>query len=165
MDNSISFSFKVKNENFISKIKEKINRQILVGHFDSANIDLAEKLYFGGYGGSWQGTADRKWHKVRYVLERPYLKDLFSEDKRLKESLKPLLKAYFAVSVRDGRMANGAVNNIGNQIVEHIKAEVKNGFYTDLVPNPEDVIEGKGHDTPLIDTGNFIDSLSFRSPK
>lgn len=55
-------------------------------------------------------------------------------------------------------------DEVANQVLAHLQSWVRSGvYYKVAVPNAESTIRHKGSDVPLIDTGEFINSLFAQS--
>ena len=52
-------------------------------------------------------------------------------------------------------------NKIGTMAVGHIQEFVRSDYYKSTIPNSKEWQEQKGSDTPLIDGGDLINSMSF----
>ena len=101
--------------------------------------ELAKTLSFGAYN----------------IPPRPFIEDgLLSKKDDLKEEVETQLD-----KIKDGKRANW--NKVGTKAVGAIQEFVRGGFYKSSVPNSPHTVEYKGSDTPLIDTGDLVNSLEY----
>lgn len=103
------------------------------------NAELAKKLYFG--------SAE--------IPARPFLRDGLLVEK---ESITKAIKKE-ATKALAGSEVNW--NKIGAMAVGAVQGLVRSDFYKRSVPNSKETIQRKGSDTPLIDGGDLMGSLTF----
>lgn len=102
---------------------------------DRETADLAAELHFGS----------------ATIPSRPFLDEaLTKEQKKLNAALKEQIEKETPNWEKVGTMAVGVVQEF-----------VRSDHYKTTVPNAPFTIEQKGSDTPLIDGGDLINSLSF----
>ena len=137
----------LKLAKFRSKLREV---EIVVFHEDTlhskANMsmsDLAEILHEGAIVG-----------KGAVIPPRRYLSDAVSINRRyLQQTLKPAVTLLVMEGIN-------TFQTVADTIVEVIKEHVRSGYYRDVVPNAPSTIRKKGSDIPLIDTEEFLESLT-----
>ena len=101
--------------------------------------ELAKMLYFGAHG----------------IPERPFLTDAVYENK---DEIKAEIEKQCKV-LSEGGKANW--DKVGTKAVGIIQEFVRGDYYKTRVPNSPRTIAGKGSDTPLIDTAEMINSLTY----
>lgn len=101
--------------------------------------ELAKVLTFGAHG----------------IPARPFiLEGLQSKKDELKKEIETQLD-----NIKNGKVANW--NKLGNKAVAAVQEFVRGDYYKSTVPNSDYTIKYKGSDTPLIDSGDLINSLQY----
>lgn len=89
------------------------------------------------------------------IPPRPFLEEgILSKKDELKAEIGNQLE-----KVKNGKMANW--DKVGTKAVGAITEFVRGDYYKSTVPNSPKTIQYKGSDTPLIDGGNLIQSLTY----
>jgi len=103
------------------------------------NSELAKKLSFG----------DAK------IPARPFIEEgILSKKDELSKEIKIQLD-----KVKEGEPANWS--KLGTMAVGAVQEFVRSDYYKSTAPNSEMTIKYKGSDTPLIDTGELLNSLEY----
>jgi len=101
--------------------------------------ELAEALHYGS----------------ALIPARPFLEEgLESEKGKLANAIKEQVQ-----KIKEGQNPNW--DKVGTMAVGAIQEFVRSDFYKNVVPNSEQTIKNKGSDTPLIDGGDLIGSMSY----
>lgn len=101
--------------------------------------DLARMLHYG--------TAD--------IPARPFLEEAIRQNTgKLRAAVKDEV-----MKIKDGKKANW--NKVGTMAVGCVNELVRSDYFKQRVPNSRRTQEYKGSDTPLIDSGNMIQSTTF----
>lgn len=89
------------------------------------------------------------------IPPRPFLEEgILSQKDEIKKEIDTQLE-----NVKAGKMANW--DKVGTKAVGAITEFVRGDYYKSTVPNSPKTIQYKGSDTPLIDGGNLIQSLTY----
>jgi hypothetical protein len=162
MASGMSFTFKTQNLDILKKAMERAVASVFIGHKAGPQAEKAEKNHFGGIGGSWIGTYDGKPHFVAVIRARPYLDDTFYWNK---PSIEDGSKQFFKNAIQ-GKSTQSDLSMIGNELVINTRNMVYDGLYEASIPNPQNVIEGKGPGKPpLVDNGDMMSSLTYEASK
>ena len=101
--------------------------------------ELARKLTFGAHG----------------IPERPFLQEgILSKKKELQKEIETQWS-----NIRQKKKANW--NKLGTKAVAAVQEFVRGDYYKTHAPNSPATIREKGSNTPLIDTGEMINSLVY----
>ena len=137
------------------KFSSNINSKVLIGYpsgkqhtagsnaqSDSETVELAELAKRLSFGDS-------------SLPPRPFIENgLQSANEQLKQSVKKQVD-----NIQAGHGGNWG--EVGTLAVGAVQALVRSDFYKSTAPNSPETIESKKSDTPLIDTGDLINSLTF----
>ena len=110
--------------------------------------ELARKLHFGD----------------SVIPARPFLYDSIIS---VRNDLNRRIREMHARSIKENREPRGeySLEGIGAFLVGAIQKFVRGNYYKNTVPNAPMTIRIKGSDTPLIDTGQMINSTTYITRK
>ena len=92
------------------------------------------------------------------IPPRPFLDDTIEMNwQRIDDAIQEVLKKNLK---KGNRSITTELNSVADMIVEMVKETVISGYYKTISPNALYTIQKKGSDTPLVDTGLLINSLS-----
>lgn len=173
MPDTEGFKYSIQRTVNLKKIQDlfdKSNVTILVGfpsgreHIE-ARHDITQQGHRKGgadvnenYNGQPVETAELA-QQLHYgsalIPARPFLDDgIESEKRKLAEAIQEQLK-----KIKDGQSPNW--DKVGTMAVGAIQEFVRSDYYKNAVPNSPQTIKEKGSDTPLIDGGDLIGSLTY----
>lgn len=105
----------------------------------------------------WSKKATTETHFVDGIPARPFLEEGIGEGA---PNIQKRIEKYYAKKM-EGQKADTELKAIGAVAVAEIQDFVKGNYYKSTCPNSQTTIFAKGSDTPLIDTGQMINSLTF----
>jgi hypothetical protein len=105
----------------------------------------------------WSKTATQATHHVDGIPARPFLEEGIGDGAA---NIQKRIEKYYDKKL-NGQSADTELRSIGAVAVGSVQDFVKGDYYKSTCPNSETTIFAKGSDTPLIDTGQLINSLTY----
>ena len=127
-----------------------------VGHVSGPEVEIAKKLYFGGYSPGYTSPRGTQM-RGRNIPARPYLTDGMMHNE---ESIMAGVMSYYKGLIAG--KTTGVAEQIGQMLEQSIIDFVQSNPYAESAPNAKDVVMDKGRNHPLEDTGHLMGSITSR---